>query len=299
MVDSIGNHISNFLMKVYNDFLELIEERKCLCDLRAMTYADPEEFPDYSDIFIQQLYLLRYYPAYLIEYWYIYTQVFREQASNIPLDIHLLSIGCGACIDYTSILYAMDDLQIRSSVHYYGYDKVEWSYKPDLSTSPYSFFKQDIFQLPTFPLNTYNIIIFPKSIGEFDKNRDILYNLFKNTRFSSKTMILISSLREGRACIDNPIFSSIVDILINIHGYTLKNVPCVCQIQEKGLKKICPSFNYPDNIKQLFENGELLNRCKTFQQSKKKCEDKCDNLKRQIPILTCSHINYQYAILEK
>ena len=59
---------------------------KTLCLLKDVTYLGGN-IPDYSSIAVQQLYLLKYFPAYLIEYYDIYRDVLTDKFIKLPLNI--------------------------------------------------------------------------------------------------------------------------------------------------------------------------------------------------------------------
>ena len=52
---------------IYDDFREYIDQNVNLCMLKTLNYQAGQK-PDYSDIHIQQLYLLRYVFSYAFEY---------------------------------------------------------------------------------------------------------------------------------------------------------------------------------------------------------------------------------------
>ena len=52
---------------IYDDFREYMDQNVNLCMLKTLNYQAGQK-PDYSDIHIQQLYLLRYVFSYAFEY---------------------------------------------------------------------------------------------------------------------------------------------------------------------------------------------------------------------------------------
>ena len=53
---------------------------------------------------ITQLYILRYYPAYLCEYKYLYKKII---STKLLAKYNILSIGCGCCVDYHGAYLAL------------------------------------------------------------------------------------------------------------------------------------------------------------------------------------------------
>lgn len=51
--------IKDYISLIYNDFKQYLEQDNDLCVLKTLNYQAGQK-PDYSDIHIQQLYLLRY-----------------------------------------------------------------------------------------------------------------------------------------------------------------------------------------------------------------------------------------------
>lgn len=51
--------IKNYISMIYDDFREYMDQNVNLCMLKTLNYQAGQK-PDYSDIHIQQLYLLRY-----------------------------------------------------------------------------------------------------------------------------------------------------------------------------------------------------------------------------------------------
>ena len=70
--------IESRMAKVAREFRATIEKAGCLCDLKALTYEGGKT-PDYSQAFVQQYYMLRFFPAYLFEYFTIYRKIFEKK----------------------------------------------------------------------------------------------------------------------------------------------------------------------------------------------------------------------------
>lgn len=98
--------INDFLDNVLADFEVFIQSGQDLCKLRD-THFDAGRIPDYSDINIQQLYLLRYVYAYAFEYKYMYE--FLLQRCHHFDSIEVTSIGCGSMVDYWSLSRVVGD----------------------------------------------------------------------------------------------------------------------------------------------------------------------------------------------
>lgn len=96
--------INSYLDIICSDFHDYLNANVCLCDLKEVHY-DAGRIPDYSNIHVQQLYLLRYAYAYAFEYKQMYEYLFKRYSVGTP--IHVMSIGCGNMIDYWSLAHAV------------------------------------------------------------------------------------------------------------------------------------------------------------------------------------------------
>jgi hypothetical protein len=117
----LQNFIRNFLENIYNKFLIDISSLPSLCELKKLRFDDPNVQPNYADITIQRLYLLRYGYAYFSEYYYLYRNLFEK---NRGKNIKILSIGAGCAIDYYAAYYA--NLDNKVNLEYCGIDIINW-----------------------------------------------------------------------------------------------------------------------------------------------------------------------------
>jgi hypothetical protein len=61
--------------------------------------------PDYAEPFVRQYYSLRYFPAYLFEYYCMYCRILKKDLVDTPLNV--LSIGAGHGVDYYGLHFAL------------------------------------------------------------------------------------------------------------------------------------------------------------------------------------------------
>ena len=119
--------ITQYLQEVYEDLQKYIDNDVCLCKFKKLNF-EAGSLPDYEDINIQQLYLLRYAFAYAFEYSRMYRDVLdkMDDVNNISVT----SVGCGSMIDYWSLVHALEmKRKIDCSIRYVGIDKIDWNYK--------------------------------------------------------------------------------------------------------------------------------------------------------------------------
>ena len=67
---------------IYNDFKEYIDKNDNLCMLKTLNYQAGQK-PDYTDIHIQQLYLLRYVFSYAFEYKSMFNTLYIDILNKI------------------------------------------------------------------------------------------------------------------------------------------------------------------------------------------------------------------------
>lgn len=86
--------INEYLEDILFDFKEYVTSGVRLCDLKEVHF-DAGKIPNYSDVHVQQLYLLRY------AYAYSYSSLIRRM--NPGKEIAVASICCGSMIDYWAL----------------------------------------------------------------------------------------------------------------------------------------------------------------------------------------------------
>ena len=295
----------NFIIKkirtIYDDFIRSIKDAGQLCDLKSFTY-EGDNVPDYKLPIIQQYYLLRYLPAYFAEYYCIYDQMldygFLEENLNV------LSVGSGCGIDYWSLYFAIKKYSKDPHTHirYTGVDIVKWLYADSFEINSHWILCQDITLWDKLDEDGYNVVIFPKSIGEFSTNTfNKIKDIFESTPFACDKLCLICSLREKSIKPDCNRFASIAQIMIDNHGYScLDNLNEYCeQKEDTGINKVsnCNWFKYPDEV--LVSMIDVNTLCPIFiKNNNESCEDDCDRINRS-PILRTGHMKWQTLRFER
>lgn len=162
------NSIESYLNSIYNDFEKYTKNEENLCELKSLSYKNAC-IPDYRNIRVQQLYLLRYAYAYSYEYTEIYRQVLQRMGRQKELSV--VSVGCGTLIDYWSLAQALSYYrQSDCIVNYVGMDAVEWNYRfskraqDNVQTYLHNNAVDCFIKNPQFVSDIY---FFPKSISEF------------------------------------------------------------------------------------------------------------------------------------
>lgn len=92
--------INDYLDDILEEFEDYVHSGIRLCDLKSVHF-DAGKIPDYSNIHVQQLYLLRYAYAYSFEYKCMYRTLLDR--TNFRKNISVTSIGCGSMLDYWAL----------------------------------------------------------------------------------------------------------------------------------------------------------------------------------------------------
>lgn len=295
--------INKKMNEIYEDFNRNLKEEKQYCVLKKFRF-DGNNIPDYKNEILQQYYLLKYLPAYFAEYYYIYLKVI--DSNFLVNNFNILSIGCGSGIDLWSIHYAIKNLKCDKKIRYTGLDIIEWEYWDDCSEESY-FIEQDVNDLIRLDENKYNIIVFPKSIGEFSLNSfNSLKEAINNTDFTSERIILIVSMRIKRVYSDLERVKNIVSIFEDL-GYIVKERKWT-KFKKKEIKKditfnykikdIIPDLEYPKYIEKSM--SEFYKKCEGYTNNGDECcTESCEEIFKRKPITTMSQVAYTIVKLER
>lgn len=288
--------IAKKTQEIYEDFLANLRDADGLCRLKNLTYEGGNR-PDYGDKFIQQYYMLRYFPAYLVEYFLMYKKLFRYNFLNSSLKV--LSLGCGCGLDYWGLHFAAQNRGVSlDDMVYRGVDIVKWNYRHNFNHHDVKILKKDISTIPKFNRKDYNIIIFPKSIGEFpDDVFDTIEQILADSQFNHQRIcVLCSVMKESHTqASDIARFRRIAKILKKHHSFKCYPHKFI-KYQDRGINLLCSDFDYPNEIKAILDS--LLNQCPKFILNGEACEHTCNSLNRS-PMLRAKYFNYQIARFEK
>lgn len=182
--------ITQYLQAVYEDLQTYVDNDVCLCKLKELNF-EAGALPDYEDINIQQLYLLRYAFAYAFEYSRMYLNVLSKM--DDANSISVTSVGCGSMIDYWALVHALEmKSKIDCNIRYVGIDEIDWNYKiPQRQNDEVHYLIGNVADF--FTNNSQfisDVYFFPKSISEFS---DSELNAMANS-FSLKKIQKINSL---------------------------------------------------------------------------------------------------------
>lgn len=282
---------------IFNDFKLDLDRIGTFCELKDLRF-NGNHTPDYSNDIIQRLYLLRYFPAYLTEYYLMYVDMFEKDF--LDEDLNIISIGAGCGIDFWSCKFAIENLGEQVNIRYTGIDIIDWNYWDELDELECYLLNNDINEMESLDEEGYNVIVFPKSIGELDNNTFLnLKRVIGNTNFTCDKIMILSSVRTTRAFIDVPRLAEIVTIFETRFGYSCLDDKEQYTYYEpaSNLEEVCPEFIYPFTIKEYINN--LMCKCEGLQENWNSPHyDNCSVMDRY-PITTTSQIKYQVVRLER
>lgn len=297
--------INDYLESVFKRFKEYIEKHPKLCELKTVNY-DRDAFPNYNHIHVQEDYLLRYAFAYAFEYKKMYDKIFGEALSVLPETIRILSIGCGNGIDYWAAAQVIDKIKPNIKIEYVGVDKCKWKYIPSSRKGDsFKIIHQDIIDyLNANNRLNFNVIIFPKSISEFNNQKMIdLCREFEKARLNLPYFRMLFSLRENNDNLDADLDK--VDLIVeafknnstrNLSPHKYKKYDWHL-IGENGIKSYDRSFTYPENI--LSYLGNLHTNCQHYQNHGEPCVNCESNRLNRFPILNVRHIRIKYVYMKE
>lgn len=237
--------IGRVMDRVFNDYKDNLQQQDSMCGLNNVRF-DGGNVPDYTDSIKIQLYLLRYFPAYLVEYYDLYSKILRDY--EISDYLYVLSLGCGCGIDYYGLMLACHKHDEELYISYTGVDAVDWPYK-DCMDEDFEFIQVDLGEWEKFDWPSYNVIIFPKSIGEFSSQGFIsLKGTVSRSQFKKDRIFLVASMRAEHKDTDKERLTEIKEIFLTRHGYSCASDYIFYFDSNSGIVTEFPEFKYPDHI---------------------------------------------------
>jgi hypothetical protein len=295
----------------YWDILKKEIRNKGNCCELDMFYENGA-IPDYSSEMSRAYYMLRYFPAFLAEYYfYIKTSI---EIGRFPQEIYVVSFGAGMIPDYYSIKLAIRHTgRVVSLANYTGVDKVDWKVKKQ--DSNFKYIIQDISKIVNIDSET-NFIIFPKTVCEFDEaTKENIIRLFRETEWKKDKLIILNSSTKN---IGSDFIKTLTEVMIKTHKYSTEDdYEFYHDFQDEFINRYWDTygskygnnsngrnipigkgvgcFKYPqeaiDNIKRISQYCPKRKTCSEF--------DICSSNINQLPILTMKYMKYQHIELKR
>lgn len=292
--------ITEYLEHIYEDFKAQIDTGEFLCDLKKLSF-EAGGLPNYNNVQIQRLYLLRYAFAYGFEYTLMYKEVLQDM--NNPTEIRVASIGCGNIIDYWALVQAVEsNWWIDCDIKYVGIDEIDWAYKfekrPQDEVRYYLENAKKCFDRTRQLVS--DVYFFPKSISEFsnDEMRDIIA-AFRTKQIAKDTIYLCISLRKNEYSQELDIYrvKQIYDALVENGFKPNKNYNDYIDFPDN--LAICTrdnSYVYPDTALDYLNH--LNEKCENYINTGENCDSRCSYLHRW-PVLKTGMICYEVIKFER
>lgn len=280
--------IETKLTQVYRDFEQQAGRVDSLCVCHSLTYAQSNR-PKYNDPLVQGLYLMRYLPAYLAEYWMIYRDLL---ASGFLSDhVRVLSLGCGSGLDLWGLHFAFSCTGVGAGrgLIYRGVDEVLWDHFDDMGHKEVERHQCLMAEMASIDPLT-NVIIFPKVLSEAsERDIDRCVDVIRSDKLLSDRLVVIASMG-GKLEMEQGLLRRLSSSLEESQGYTCSS----SFIEYTGprdtvISEVCPGFVYPDWLRPKLK--ELMSLCK-----RAGCVD-CN--KPREPMLKTDYFNYRGYFFER
>lgn len=284
--------INDYLDIILKDFEEYLRSDPYLCHLKDVHF-DAGKVPDYSDIHVQQLYLLRYAYAYAFEYKCMYKHLPQHMYTQPNLSV--MSISCGNMIDYWALAQAVGP---GVALQYKGFDSVDWSHKfTRREGDRVSLILGDAIDAIEDSDNfSSDIIVFPKSISEFDHDAiDRFCNCVRTKKILKDKVCVLISLRADHGSVQRDMCKTkkIYDAFLAAGFSTRSRSDTVIHLsfQDRKIRELDPTFLHPKNVVDLLI--ELNTRCAEYKENKENCSQNCIDRLNRWPMLSCKHMQWQ------
>ncbi len=293
--------ITTYLEKVFLDFKEYIDTDVCLCKFKGLTF-EAGALPNYDDINIQQLYLLRYAFVYAFEYSQMYLSVLSQM--NDIQQISVTSVGCGSMIDYWALVHALELKRVKNcNIRYIGIDEINWNYQ-------FSTRKEDEVHFLVGNAKNYfeknqkfisDVYFFPKSISEFSSEEmDILTNGLESKPILKDRFFVCISIREDQGSMDRDMQKTkrIINA-IEKNGFITEwpYTQYTYFTDNSGIVVFDSDFCYPQDVLDFVTNLNV--ECANYRMVKRNCKPDCKKYLNRWPTLKTGHIRYQVIMFER
>ena len=296
--------INEYLDNILNDFQEYLATTPKLCGLKSVHF-DAGKIPDYCDIHVQQLYLLRYAYGYAFEYKCMYESLFNKYTFSDET-VKVVSVGCGTGIDYWSMISALKDVGLDDKmVKYKGIDIIDWKDKfPQRKNDFMKIYQGEAVNIFTNAKSlSSDIYVFPKSISELDSESiDKMCNAIQNQQIKKDTFYLLASLRDDEFSLERDIekTNKLFNAFIN-NGFKSENDPHNSIVfkddyKKKKIREIDDDFKHPSGVVACLK--DLNEYCINFN-GFVNCENDCEQRLGRWPMLSCDKMRWQIFKFER
>ena len=291
--------INEYLDNILSDFEAYTRSGVRLCDLKNVHY-DAGRIPDYSNVHIQQLYLLRYAYAYSFEYKRMYEALFKR--AKFDQNIAVTSIGCGSMLDYWALANVVPQ---SCRIRYRGIDTIDWEYQMETRA------QDDVHFICNNAINcisqantlSADIYIFPKSVSEFHISAmSQIGKFFGEKTATGKTVFFMFSLRTDTGSMERDVArtSALFEAMLE-NGFSSNDSYNTYyhfddDWRNMKIKDVDDDFRHPWKVVN-FLTDELHSCCVGY--NGEHCEDDCKRRLSWWPILSCQQAQWQILEFRK
>lgn len=257
---------------------------------------------DYSDQLVRDFYILKYFYAYLYEFYEIYeklleTSFFRDKPLNV------ISLGAGSCVDYFGLFLAKEEKNLSNTIKYHGFDSINWNNSDVFEIKDFCFFEQNIYDLcglvNYLDSTRINIIVFPNSLYELCSKYDQLKPIIFHQDHFTFNVCYIATFRNPIEKIKsrcNAYFDGLNSLFLDSANFrnTIRFRSKSKTTKSEGshpIIRLNNNFKYPSEIIQYLNFDSMIQKCFSFISNGRHCEIKCNDFE-PIPILRTFFIHY-------
>lgn len=287
--------INDYIDRILEDFQDYVSGSDCLCELHDLRF-DGRHIPDYSNLPVQQLYLLRYAYGYAFEYKQMFQSLAPQKWATGTLV--LTSIGCGTMLDYWAARKILDNSgKSDLPICYTGIDLLNWQYKmPCAPGDTMNYLVGDaIAHLQGKPVWDDDVFIFPKSISEFSARKfQKLCDIFGTANYTKKHFCVMANVRADKHNRKRDV-ARVTELAnaITDAGFFVQS-PCdkywKAKDPGKKIRKTDAEFQHPQGVVELLRSlDEQCKRLNVCEEDRQLCKDRLT----WWPILNQKQLAYQ------
>lgn len=297
--EKIKQVLDSFLFSAFERFKRVVENEGAN---KIKKFDFETNGVDYSDQLVRDFYVLKYFYAYLYEFYEIYvklleTSFFRDKPLNV------ISLGAGSCVDYFGLFLAKEEKNLSNTIKYHGFDKINWKNSNGFEIENFYFLEQNIFDLCSlvsyFDSTCINIIVFPNSLYELCSNYGQLKPIIFHQDYFTYNVCYIATFRNPiekikSRCSEyfdglNSLFLDCANFRDTIRFWskskTTNSAETPAIIGRKN------NFKYPDDIIQYLKFNTVTEKCHNFSSNGQHCNSMCNDFE-PIPILRTFYMHY-------
>jgi hypothetical protein len=292
--------ISRKLEEIIHDFSDLAGKPDGLCGCRS--FADTEV--GYAKRVQQDYYLLHYLPAYLAEYWHVYTTLLARDFLRGSLNV--VSIGCGCGLDLWGLCFAFEDYGYNpgKSVSYIGVDHAAWGHVDRLGLPGDRAKFRPQWDATTLQVldGSCNVLHFPMSLSERDispaKFNQLLGVVAKGP-WTEDRVVLIATSHKRPAGDERARLEKIAEVLRR-HSYEERTDVSFSYDDEPSapIEVVCQGFHYPKSLRGQVDNLHSLCVTRKAQPDHAPCRG-CKFPTRRAPVQRTENFHYLGFALER